>query len=142
MKKLFLLLFLSVFALSCNSDDSSSVFSEAQLIGKWYLSGGTSNGGPFESYNHKCATSNDFQEFLSNHELTFNTYNQDCVLANPQVSNWKLEGTILTVYSTNFDPMIYNYKYEIITLNANNLTIQVATETPDGPVLERIFLQK
>lgn len=142
MKKIVFLFIVSIFTLSCSSDDSSAGFSESKLIGKWYLSGGTTNGGSFESYNHKCAADRDFQEFLSNKELSFNKYNQDCVLANPQVSNWKLEGNILTVSSTNFDPMIYNYKYEIVTLNATELVIEIANETPDGLVSERIFLEK
>ena len=142
MKKLFLLLVLSVFASSCSSDDSSAGFSESKLIGKWYLSGGSTNGGSFESYNHNCATERDFQEFQSNQELTFNKYNQNCILGNPQVSNWKLQGKFLTVSSTHFDPMIYSYKYEIITLNSNELVIQIATVAPEGPVVERIFLVK
>lgn len=140
MKKIFLLLFLSLVAFSCSSDDSSTGFSESKLIGKWYLSGGTTNGGSFESYNHKCAANRDFQEFLSNHEVTFNKYNQDCVLANPEVSNWKLEGNILTVSSTNFDPMIYSYKYKIVTLNSKELIIEMAANTPEGLVVERVFL--
>lgn len=140
MKKIFSLLFLSAFAISCSSDDSSAGFSEAKLIGKWYLSGGTTDGGSFESYNHKCGTNRDFQEFLSNHEVTFNKYNQDCTLVTPEVSNWKLEGNVLTISSTNFDPMIYSYKYKIITLNSTELIIQIANVTPEGTVLQRIFL--
>ena len=140
MKKIFLLLFLSVVAFSCSSDDSSTGFSESTLIGKWYLSGGTTNGGAFESYNHKCAAKRDFQEFVSNHELTFNAYNEACQISDTEVSNWKLEGNILTVSSTNFDPMIYSYIYEVITLNSTELVIEISAKTPEGTFLQRIFL--
>lgn len=133
-------MFLSVIAVSCSSDDSSAGFSESELIGKWYLSSGSINGGSLEPYIHKCTTQRDFQEFQSTHELTLNKFNQECNSGNPEVSNWKLQGKYLTVSNTHFDPMLYNYKYEIITLNATDLVLQIAVETPEGTVVERVFL--
>lgn len=137
---LFLLVILSLF--SCSSDDSTNSFSENNLIGKWYLSGNSIDGGAFQPYIHNCETNRDYQEFLSNRELTFNKYSEECILGNPEVSNWELIGNKLIVSNTNFDPMIYNYKYEIISLTDTELIIEMSAESPDGMYVVRTFLER
>lgn len=137
---LFLLVILSLF--SCSSDDSTNSFSENNLIGKWYLSGNSIDGGAFQPYIHNCETNRDFQEFFSNQELTLNKYSEACILGNPEVSNWELIGNKLIVSNTNFDPMIYNYKYEIISLTDTELIIEMSAESPDGMYVVRTFLER
>lgn len=142
MKNIFLFVLVSLSLFSCSNEDSNNSFSENNLIGKWYLSGNSIDGGPFQPYIHNCETSRDYQEFLSNHELTFNKYSEVCILGNPEVSNWKLIGNKLIVSNTNFDPMIYNYRYEIISLTATELIIEMSAESPDGMYVVRTFLER
>ena len=87
MKKLILLVLVVVIALSCSSDDSAIVYSESSLIGQWYLSGSSVNGGLFEPYIHDCYEKKDFQEFLATHKLTFNGYDTTCELTDTDISN-------------------------------------------------------
>lgn len=117
MKKIILgLLIFTAFAISCNSDDDNSlVVTKQNLLGKWYLKGGTINNGAFEEYNHDCSTSRDFQEFFDNDILTFNGYNVDCELNEVEESNWSLNGRIITVSIPNF--MEYDIAVEKLTSN-------------------------
>lgn len=135
MKKLFLLVLVCAFTLSCSSDDSSIVYSESSLIGKWYLSGGSINGGLFEPYIHDCSEKKDFQEFFATHKLTFNSYDSTCDLTDTETSDWKLSGDKLTISSTNFDPMIYSYEYVIKKLTSTELILEMSAKTPEGIIL-------
>ena len=135
MKKLLYLFSIVVLTLtSCSSDDDSNTntINSQNLLGKWYVKGGTINNGAFENYEHECASSRDFQEFFSNGETTFNGYNTSCELNEIETSNWVLNGATLTISNTNFDPMIYEYSYTIEKLDDNELIIKETVTEPDG----------
>ncbi len=139
-----LLLFVSVLALtftSCSSDDDSNnsqlTINSQNILGKWYIKGGTINEGSFVNYNHDCNTDKDFQEFFENGELTFNGYNTECELNEVEMSLWVLNGNILTVSNTNFDPIIYEYTYEIESLTSSELILQQTVTEEEGMVTYR-----
>jgi len=138
MKNTIVLFLLGVLFFSCSSDDSGNNFSEAKIIGKWNLVGVSINGGQYNDYAHDCITKRDFQEFLSNHELSFNGYNSECELVENEISVWKLSGNKLIVSNTHFDPMIYTYYFTIIKLTSNELVIEQIGEN----LTERIYLKK
>lgn len=136
MKKIILFLIIAGLAQSCNTnDDEGSAISEASILGKWFIKGGTSNGGEFQNYNHDCETSRDFQEFFENAELTFNGYNAACELSDTETSIWELNGNILTVSSPPFDPMIYEYTYFVESLTNEELKLKQTVNTPEGTVV-------
>ena len=127
---------ISITYIGCNSNDDSSngnlQINQQNLLGKWYLKGGTVNGGSFENYQHDCSSLKDYQEFFSNHELKFNDYNSDCELNNFNTSNWVLSGNALTVSNPQFDPMIYEYNYIILSLTSEQLILKQTATTPNG----------
>ncbi len=131
MKKIILFLIFIGLTSSCNSDDQDS----ATIIGKWYIKGGVSNGGEFQNYNHDCETSKDFQEFFTNGELTFNGFNSQCTLSDTQTSVWEMNGNVLTVSNTPFDPMIYQYTYVIESLTNEELKLKQTVNEPEGIVV-------
>lgn len=138
MKKFILFLLFAGLTLSCNSnDDEGSAISEPTILGKWYIKGGTSNGGEFQNYNHDCETSKDFQEFFENAELTFNGYNAECALSDTQTSIWDLSGNILTVSNPPQDPMIYQYTYVVESLTNDELILKQTVNDPEGIVVYR-----
>ncbi|MBN8566177.1 MAG: lipocalin family protein [Flavobacteriales bacterium] len=133
MKKVILFLLFTGILFSCNSnDDEGSITSEPTILGKWYIKGGTSNGGEFQNYNHDCSTSKDFQEFFENGEFTFNGFNAQCTLSDTQTSIWTLNGNILTVASPPQDPMIYQYTYVIESLTNEELKLKQTVNEPEG----------
>lgn len=133
MKKVILFLLFTVILFSCNSnDDEGSTTSEPTILGKWYIKGGTSNGGEFQNYNHDCETSKDFQEFFENGEFTFNGFNAQCTLSDTQTSIWTLNGNILTVASPPQGPMIYQYTYVIESLTNEELKLKQTVNEPEG----------
>jgi hypothetical protein len=138
MKNTVVLFLLGLVFFSCSSDDSGNNFSEAKILGKWNLVGISVEGGEYTNYAHECETKKDFQEFLANQELTFNKYNEDCVLVENEVSAWELKGNKLIVSNTHFDPMIYTYYYTVVKLTSNELVIESKDE--DGTA--RLFLAK
>jgi hypothetical protein len=133
MKKLILFLVFAGLTTSCNSDDNES----ATITGKWYIKGGTLNGGEFQNYNHDCETKKDFQEFFENGELTFNGFNSQCTLSDTQTSIWDLNGNILTVSSPPQDPMIYEYNYVVESLTNDELILKQTVNDPEGIVVYR-----
>jgi hypothetical protein len=136
MKKIILFLIFAGLTQSCSTnDDEGSAISEASILGKWYIKGGTSNGGEFQNYNHDCETSRDFQEFFENAEFTFNGYNSACELNEVETSMWVLDGNILTVSNTQFDPMIYEYTYFVESLTNEELKLKQTVNTPEGTVV-------
>ena len=144
MKKIFLLFTVIVF-FGCNSDDNSNenlLINNQDLIGKWYLKGGITNGGDFENYNHDCSTNRDFQEFFPNGELTFNGYNADCELNEVETSLWVLNGSTLTISNTNNDPINYNYSFVIESLTNEELIIKEQVNTPNGEEVNQIYLTR
>ncbi len=131
MKKIILFLIFIGLTSSCNSDDQDS----ATIIGKWYIKGEVSNGGEFQNYDHDCETSRDFQEFFANGELTFNGFNAECALSDTQTSVWEMNGNVLTVSNTPFDPMIYQYTYVIESLTNEELKLKQTVNEPEGIVV-------
>lgn len=138
MKNTVVLFLLGLIFFSCSSDDSRNSFSEAKILGKWNLVGFSDEGGAYHIYNHECETKKNFQEFLSNHELTFNKYNEECVLVENEVSAWQLKGNKLIVSNTHFDPMIYTYYYTVVKLTSSELVIE--SDGEDGTA--RLYLAK
>lgn len=123
---------------SCSSDDGNGVTITSQdLLGKWYIKGGTVNNGSFENYNHDCATSRDFQEFFANQEIKFNGYNSSCELNDVETSNWILNGNTLTITNQYFDPMIYEYVYNIEKLTSEELIVKQSVNEPEGTLIYR-----
>ncbi|CAM4008898.1 lipocalin family protein [Flavobacterium antarcticum] len=137
MRKLILLVVVSIFTFSCSNDNSSLNVTKSNLIGKWYLTGGSVNGGSFVTYQHDCDSKRDFQDFLSNQVLAFTGFNEDCEISNTEVSNWELNGNKLTVSNTNFDPMNYSYEFIIKRLTTSELIIEISQETSEGTVKEQ-----
>jgi hypothetical protein len=133
MKKVIVLVLVVLSAACTNHDDNNGLAINSQnLLGKWYIKGGTYDNGPFENYNHDCATNKDFQEFFDNGELTFNGFNSACELTEVEPSLWVLNGNILTVSNTNFDPIIYEYVYTIEKLTSEELIVKQTVIEPEG----------
>lgn len=125
---------------ACSSDDNGSqVINPNNLLGKWYLKGGTVNGGAFENYNHQCATSKDYQEFFANGVLDFVGYDVECEVIDTDSSQWELNGNVLTVSSTEFDPMIYSYEYIVESITSEELRLRETVETPEGAETHVIY---
>ncbi|RAR47576.1 lipocalin-like protein [Flavobacterium lacus] len=138
MKKFTLFLVFAGLTISCNtSDDEGSAISEPTILGKWYIKGGTSNGGEFQNYNHDCETSRDFQEFFTNGELTFNGHNTSCELNEVELAAWILNGSILTISSSPFDPMLYEYTYIVESLTNDELILKQTVNDPEGIIVYR-----
>ena len=128
---------------ACSSDDNGSqVINWNNLLGKWYLKGGTINGGAFENYNHDCATSKDYQEFLANGNVDFVGYDVECEVNDKSSSQWSLEGNVLTISSPEFDPMVYSYEYIVESLTSNELRLKETVELPNGSETRIIYLTR
>ena len=141
-KSVILLTLITLTFLSCSSDDDSNanlVINQQNLLGKWYLKGGTINAGAFEDYDHDCTTNKDFQEILNNGSVTFNGYNTACELNDVETSSWVLNGNTLTISSPPLDPMIYEYNYLIESLTTQELVLKVTVNTPEGVEIQRIY---
>lgn len=133
MKKVIILVLVVLSAACTNDGDNNGLAINSQnLLGKWYIKGGTYDNGPFENYNHDCATNKDFQEFFDNGELTFNGFNSACELTEVEPSLWVLNGNILTVSNINFDPIIYEYVYTIEKLTSEELIVKQTVIEPEG----------
>lgn len=143
MKKYILIVTALLILVACGSDDNgSTVINQANLIGKWYLKGGTVNGGAFENYSHKCTSSKDFQEFFANGNLSFVGYDVECEVSDTESSQWNLNGNILTVSSEEFDPIIHPYEYIIESLTSEELRLKETVEIPSGTETRIIYLTR
>ena len=143
MRKYFLGLTLVLFLVACSSDDNGSqAINQNNLIGKWYLKGGTVNGGAFENYNHDCTASKDYQEFLENGNLEFVGYDVECEVDDTDSSLWRLEGNVLTISSPEFDPMNYSYDYIIESITSEELRLKETVEIPGGTETRIIYLTR
>lgn len=140
MKKIFLLSFILISLFGCNSDDSKTenqqLNSNAQkLLGKWYLKGSSINGGVFQSHHHKCPKKKDFQEFLANNSVSFTGYGNDCNVSDTELSAWIVQANVLTVWP--YDPILnYEYKFTIISITSQELTLKMKYATPEGMITE------
>lgn len=134
-KLLYVFSVVALLLVSCSKDDDSNA--QATIIGKWYFKGGTIDNSSFINYNNDCSTKRDFQEFFANGELVFNGFNSSCELDDVETSNWVKNGNTLTVSNTNFDPMIYEYKYTIEKLDASELILKQTVTEPEGVFVYR-----
>jgi len=144
MKKL-LYLFLYVVLLSCSSDSDSNgdlAINSRNLHGKWYIKGGTTDGGAFEDYFHRCPSNRDYQEFLNNGKINFVGYNFECNQSNSNTSLWSLNGNVLIVKNLPTDAMIYQYTYIIESLTSNELVTRQTVNEPDGTFVYRVTLTR
>ncbi|WP_313804284.1 hypothetical protein [Flavobacterium sp.] len=139
--KFFLLSISALFLMACNSDDNQNAqqleINETNLLGKWYLKGGTANGGPFENYDNECPTHRDYQEFLLDDDLIFHGANYQCA-DDIETSKWYLSGNELTVFSYLEGQMDYQDTFLIESITTEELIlIQTVTE-PEGEFVYRI----
>lgn len=140
MKKYFLAFIAVAILGACSSDDNgSNAINQNNLLGKWYLKGGTTNGGAFESYNHECATSKDFQEFHSDGVLDFIGYDVECEVSDTDMSAWELNGNILTISNTQFDPLVYSYEYIVKSISSEELILEQTVNTPEGEMTYVVY---
>ena len=118
-------LIFTLFTTSCSNDDDNNgvAVTRQNLLGKWYLKGGTINNGTFQNYTHDCSTSRDFQEFFDNDILTYNGHSTACDLNEVETSNWILNGNTITVSNTNFDTILYEY-FVIESLTSTELVLK------------------
>lgn len=143
MKKYFFGLIALFILGACNSDDNGSqAITKNNLYGKWYLKGGTTNGGAFENYEHECTTSKDYQEFFADGTLDFVGYGSNCEVNDTDSSNWALNGNILTISNTNFDPRVYSYNYIVENITAEELRLKITENTPEGIETNVIYLTR
>lgn len=144
MKKLSVLFLIAIlYSCSTNQDgDGDLIINSGNLQGKWYIKGGTTDGGAFEDYVHRCPTNRDYQEFLNNGEIKFVGFNLECNPTNTNTSRWNLIGNVLTVSNLPGDPMIYEYTYIIEKLTGNELVTRQTVNDPDGVFVYRITLTR
>lgn len=141
MKKITLLFLIALLSACSSSENNGLSITSQNLSGKWYLKGGTVNGGPFQEYVHDCTTSRDFQEFLTNGTLTFNEHNLACE-QHIETSNWVLNGFEITVTNTPLDPMIYENNYIIEDLTNQLLILKETVIEPEGTSINRIYFTR
>ena len=151
MKKiLFFFALITLTQISCNSDDVSDndipininlEINQQNLLGKWFLKGGTINGGSFESHQHKCTSLKDYQEFLSDNNINFVEYDVNCEIVDAETSGYYLEGNKLTIVS--FDPVVsQDYVYTIISITQQELILKQTANTPDGVETYEIYFTR
>lgn len=136
MKKL-LYAFALLALIGCTVDDESDggiPITEANILGKWYIKGGSINGGTFQDYENDCPTSQDFQEFFANHDLQFVGYNVDCEASDSETSSWSLSNNRLTV--VNSGPVESTQIFTIYMLTDEELVLESTYNTPEGTVTE------
>ena len=110
---------------SCGSDDNNGLaVTNQNLLGKWYLKGGTTDNGAIENYGHDCPTSKDYQEFLVTGILNFQGYDASCNMQHVESSSWSLNGNVITVVNANFDQVSYNYEYIVEKLTPTTLILK------------------
>jgi hypothetical protein len=143
MKKYFLGIILVLFFVACSSDDdASNTISSNNLVGKWFLKGGTINGGAFVNYDHECLTSKDYQEFFASGIVNYVGYGSDCEVNDTDSSEWELTGNILTVSSPEMDPAIYSYEYIVESITSAELRLKEIVDTPEGTEIRIIYFTK
>ena len=120
---------------ACSSDDDAAPVAETPdfstlILGKWFIKGGTINGGAFQNYVHDCQSNRDYQEFLADGDIKFVGYNTNCEANDTQTDMWFIEGETLNI--TSFDPIVADMAYTIVTLNEDELVLKLTANTPDG----------
>ena len=128
---------------ACNSDDNGSqAITKNNLIGKWYLKGGTTNGGAFENYEHECGTLKDYQEFFADGTLDFVGYGSNCEVNDTDSSNWDLNGNVLTISNLDQDPMTFSYDFIVESITAEELRLKITENTPEGIETNVIYMTR
>ena len=134
-----ILLFLFV---SCTDEDDDVVITNQMEInnstisGKWYMKGGTINGGAFDNYAHDCSTNKDYQDFKQNGELDFVGYNSSCAISDTETSLWSLSGNTLTVSSLPGATIPYSYVYQVQSVTSEELVLKQTYNDPSGQIVE------
>ncbi len=136
------ILFVFFLFVSCTDEDDKMVLTNqleinnSTISGKWFIKGGTINGGAFENYVHDCLTNRDYQNFDLNAELDFVGFNSSCVNSDSETSLWNLSGKTLTVSSLSDVTVPYSYVYEVQVLTSEELVLKQTYNDPSGQVVE------
>ncbi|HEU0136961.1 MAG TPA: lipocalin family protein [Flavobacterium sp.] len=141
MKKVLVLLCAIAF-LGCGSDDSNgSSINEQQIVGRWYHTYKTVNGGPAIEHQNNCETARDHWDILADHSILFNFYGFTCEMGNSFTGNWSLSGNNFAISST-FDPVAIDETLRVISLTANDLELERTVETSSGENIERLHFER
>lgn len=142
MKLKFILPILFLLFVSCTDEDDDMVLANqleinnSAISGKWFMKGGTINGGVFENYVHDCATNRDYQDLRQNGEIDFVGFDSSCTNTGIETGLWSLSGNILTVNNLPGAPIPHSYVYEILSLSSEELVLKQTYNDPSGPVVE------
>lgn len=122
MKKRFLIFTVfTIFVVGCSSDSDGNSITEANVLGKWYLSGIKINNEPFTAQTHDCTTSKDFNEIFSNHHIVYTGYGTDCAVDDTEDNTWSLEGKVFSII---YDGSTPTDVYEIIKLTDTEMRMK------------------
>jgi len=136
------ILFFFFLFVSCTDEDDDMVLTNqleinnSAISGKWYMKGGTINGGVFENYVHDCATNRDYQDLRQNGEIDFVGFDSSCANTGIETGLWSLSGNILTVNNLPGAPIPHSYVYEILSLSSEELVLKQTYNDPSGQVVE------
>lgn len=132
---------LCIIALSgCGSDDTDGA-SAQQIVGRWYHTHKTVNGGAPIEHQNDCDTSRDHWDILGDGTIKFNFYGFDCNMGNSFTGNWSLSGNNLAISST-FDPVSLDENMTVIMLTATELELERTVETSEGEDIERLHFER
>lgn len=137
------ILFVFFLFVSCTDEDDDLVIpttnqmeiNNSTISGKWYMKGGTINGGAFENYVHDCPTNRDYQNFDLNGEIDFVGFDSSCANTGIETGLWSLSGNILTVNNLPGATIPYSYVYEILSLSSEELVLKQTYNDPSGQVV-------
>ena len=141
MKIKFILPILFFLFVSCTDEDDDMVLTNqleinnSTISGKWYIVGGTINGGTFENYSHDCPTNRDYQDFRQNGEIDFVGFDSSCANTGIETGLWSLSGNILNVNNLPGATIPYSYVYEIQSLTSEELVLKQTYNDPGGQVV-------
>ena len=108
MKNLLILLgFISVLFVSCSSDNDDNngelPINATNLLGKWYMKGGTISTGEIVDYTHFCPSKKDFQLF-TDENVTLTRYGVNCDLREVETNLWNLNSDTLKIFNSMNSP--------------------------------------
>ena len=135
------ILFIFFLFVSCTDADDDMVLTNqleinnSTISGKWFIKGGTINGGAFENYVHDCPTNRDYQDLRQNGEIDFVGFDSSCANTVIETGLWILSGNILTVSSLPDATVPYSYVYEVQVLTSEELVLKQTYNDPSGQVV-------
>ena len=135
------ILFIFFLFVSCTDADDDMVLTNqleinnSTISGKWFIKGGTINGGAFENYVHDCPTNRDYQDLRQNGEIDFVGFDSSCANTVIETGLWILSGNILTVSSLPDATVPYSYAYEVQVLPSDELFLTAPYHAPSGQVV-------